>query len=121
MTETPEIWKPIEGFERLYEVSNLGRVRSLDRLVHQVNRWGPMASLYRGRVLISSVASNGYLQVTLSKGGASHQRHPHSLMARAFLGPPIRDPSIIKKPINRAPRRSSGATQRKTENEYPGL
>jgi hypothetical protein len=84
--EALEVWRSIEGFERLYEVSNQGRVRSLDHLVHQVNRWGPMVSLYRGRVLSSSVANNGYLQVTLSKGNIPHQKHVHTLVARAFLG-----------------------------------
>lgn len=37
-----ELWKPIEGYEGLYEVSNLGRVRSLDRVVYRSSygyRW----------------------------------------------------------------------------------
>ena len=32
---TKEIWRPIRGYENLYEVSNLGKVRSLDRLVRR--------------------------------------------------------------------------------------
>jgi hypothetical protein len=82
-----ERWRAIEGFENLYEVSDLGRVRSLDRLVHQVNRWGPMVSLYRGRILRATVSASGYLQVTLSKGGKCFQRHVHVLVALAFHGP----------------------------------
>jgi hypothetical protein len=82
-----EIWRPVAGFNDLYEVSNLGRVRSLDRLVHQTNRWGPIMVRYRGKVLAASVASNGYLQVSLSRGGSSSQRNPHVLVAEAFIGP----------------------------------
>lgn len=82
-----EIWKSVRGFEGLYEVSNLGRVRSLDRSVKQSNRWGPMESTYRGRLLSTSVAASGYLQVTLSKQGVAYQRHVHVLVAGEFVGP----------------------------------
>ena len=34
-----EIWKDIDGYEGLYQVSNLGRVRSLDRLAWNLLRW----------------------------------------------------------------------------------
>lgn len=36
-----EVWKPIEGYEGLYEVSNLGRVRSLDRVVYRSYKGHP--------------------------------------------------------------------------------
>ena len=37
---TEEIWKDVEGYEKLYQVSNLGRVRSLGRDIIRNTRWG---------------------------------------------------------------------------------
>lgn len=80
-----EQWKPVVGFEGLYEVSDLGRVRSLDRSWMQVARGG---SLYRhfkrGQMLRPGIASNGYPTVALGRGNT---RTLHSLVADAFLGP----------------------------------
>ncbi len=88
MAGAPEIWKPIAGFENLYEVSNLGRVRSLGREISQGNRWGGRITYWRAGVdLQLSVATNGYYQVTLCKRGEPHQKMVHSLVAEAFLGP----------------------------------
>ena len=44
-----EIWKEIEGFEGFYEISNLGRVRSLDRIVYFKNNKGKRE--YKGKIL----------------------------------------------------------------------
>ena len=81
-----EIWKPIVGHEG-YEVSNLGRVRSLDRAWTQLSRAGrPYVRTVRGRLL--RVRSNnrrgGYRQVELGKN-ATHR--VCGLVAGAFLGP----------------------------------
>lgn len=76
-----EVWKPVVGFEGLYEVSDQGRVRSLDRYV-EVGRGRRFSA---GRVLIPCLAG-GYPRVDL----CSDRRYPrnvHVLVARAFLGP----------------------------------
>lgn len=69
-----EIWLPIAGYTGLYEVSSLGRVRSLD---------------YRhdGRVQVLKpiTHANGYLQVTLYKDGKCKKCTVHRLVAEAFL------------------------------------
>lgn len=80
-----ERWKPVGGFEGLYEVSNLGRVRSS-------GRWcaGPSKSraFFRpGRVLAPVAKSNGYLAVTLTKPDARIQYAVHVLVLGAFRGP----------------------------------
>lgn len=76
-----EKWLPVVGFEGLYEVSDMGRVRSLDRL--RAN--GKL--LMRGRVLKPHPNSkSGYLNVVLSRG-TKLTRLVHSLVLRAFVGP----------------------------------
>ena len=66
-----EIWKPVNGFEGLYLVSSLGRVKSLHG---------------RGRILKSSPQSSGYLQLSLYRGGTSTMVCVHRLVAKAFIG-----------------------------------
>lgn len=80
-----EIWKPVNGYEGLYEVSNLGRVRSLPRDVAQKN--GRVVH-YRGRVLKSALNSHGYERVPLSDlSGHKKRLFVHRLVAAAFLQP----------------------------------
>lgn len=81
-----EVWKPIVNFEGLYEVSNLGRVRSLDHIVKQRNRWREMDVHYKGRVLTPRHGERHYPTLTLSKGKLKAVRTVHSLVADTFLG-----------------------------------
>ena len=64
-----EIWVDIKGYEGFYQVSNQGRVRSLDR---EVIRNGRTTKL-KGRVLKQNVDSKGYLCVNLSKENKTKQ------------------------------------------------
>lgn len=76
-----EVWKSCVGFPG-YEVSNLGRVRSLE-----MEKWGgPVAGFYTqaGRILRPGIASTGYPTVALGRGNT---RTVHSLVSDAFLGP----------------------------------
>lgn len=78
-----ECWKGVPGWE-YYEVSSLGRVRSLDRVVAYVNG---RKQLYKGRVL-SGWEERGYLYVELCKGKSRRQCFPVSvLVCTAFHGP----------------------------------
>ena len=80
-----EIWKPIPGYEGKYEVSNLGRVRSLDRSVWCCGAIkGSYFSRKPGRVLRPALASTGYPSVVLGRGNT---QNVHVLVALAFLGP----------------------------------
>lgn len=83
MDATREEWRPVPGFRKAYEVSNLGRVRSLDRFVP----CGPNGQqrLVRGRLLkLTSKGPRGYLVVNLGRG---NHRRVASLVAEAFIGP----------------------------------
>lgn len=86
-----EIWKAVPGYEGLYEVSNCGRVRSLDRWVI-----GGFAGkrFMKGRILKVGVASNGYCMVVLTKG---HAKTVHRLVAKAFIPNPDNLPMINHK------------------------
>lgn len=87
MTERTEVWKPVVGFEGSYEVSSLGRVRSLDRRVwlaasHRASaHWHPC----KGRLLRpGKMNAQGHVSVALGKGNS---QCVHALVAAAFIGP----------------------------------
>ena len=86
--EHTEIWKPVVGHEGAYEVSDLGRVRSLERIISVPNRWGSLSlRTVKTRVLRNNDNGSGYLQVQLSSGGERQPRLIHRLVAEAFLPP----------------------------------
>lgn len=84
MINRSETWKPVVGYEGLYEVSDQGRVRSLDRVVDR-GRLGK--SLRPGKILKGSIDSKRYLYVSLYKDGRRNHRI-HQLVSRAFIGIP---------------------------------
>ena len=76
-----EEWRDIQGYEGLYQVSNLGRVRSLDRTIE--TRSGKRR--YKGRILKDYVKENGYHTISLWKNGTSEDFFVHKLVAEAFI------------------------------------
>jgi len=81
MTET---WKNIDDFPG-YEVSDAGRVRSVDRIVKASD--GRMIPV-KGRVLAPGKGLTGYLSVNLWRNNRQSQNYVHRLVATAFLGKP---------------------------------
>lgn len=79
-----EVWKAIPGFEGAYEVSDMGRVRSLDRVIEK--KQGP--ARYKGRVLSPAKRKKGgYWGIVLSVQGLQTSRLVHELVALTFKGP----------------------------------
>jgi hypothetical protein len=84
---TAEEWRPVAGYEDLYEVSSLGRVRSLPREIHWQTRWGDTATRPApAKIRKLSKDADGYPQVSLCKDGKKIHTKVHKLVAAAFLG-----------------------------------
>lgn len=86
MNESGERWLPVPGCEGFYEVSDLGRMRSVPRWVNSPilpgsRRFSP------GRVLRPAPNKDGYLSVVLSCNGHRRTRAVHTLVMLAFEGP----------------------------------
>lgn len=79
-----EIWRPVAGFEGLYSVSSLGRVRSESRCV--VYAAGKKQTV-RSRILRPAMKKSGHLSVQLYRGSEAKRKHVHQLVAIAFIGP----------------------------------
>lgn len=85
-----EEWREIPGYEGFYEVSNLGRIRSVDRPIQVEHRPGELRTFNRrGKLMKPFVkGEGGYLAVELRKGGSKKQHGVANLVALAFIGPP---------------------------------
>lgn len=85
-----ERWKDIPGYEGHYQVSDQGRVRSVDVLVPYTH-WRSGARLLRlkrGKILPQQKINSGYLIVHLNKGGQRKAKTVHRLVACAFVPGP---------------------------------
>lgn len=76
-----EEWRPIPGYEGIYEASNLGRVRGLDRIDAAGRRW-------KGRIRVQSTDAQGRKRVNLSRDGSKKLTQVHRLVMLAFVGAP---------------------------------
>lgn len=78
----PEIWKDIVGFEGRYSISNLGRVKSLSRMVN--SRWNKQRRI-ESKILKFGVHHNRYEHITLRSSDGDKTINIHKLVANAFL------------------------------------
>lgn len=77
-----EIWKDIEGYEGLYQISNKGRVKSLQReIVYKDGR----KKVLKEKILHNNLNEFGYHNVMLSKDGVTKRYKVHRLVAKAFI------------------------------------
>lgn len=86
-----EEWRAVPGYEGLYEVSNMGRVRSLDRWVE-----GNKGTLYfrSGGIRVQNIDHKGYYCVTLTRNAKGIQKKVHRLVAMAFIPNPDNLPMV---------------------------
>lgn len=92
-----EIWKDIEGYEGLYQVSNLGRFKSLYRKVCWEFYNKPCDREHKERILNQEVGETGYLRVGLCKNGKRTRYNAHRIIAKAFIPNPLNLPTINHK------------------------
>ena len=88
-----ELWKAIAGYEGLYEVSNFGRVRSIER--YRKSKNGSVAPV-KSRYLKPKI-NRGYYMYSLSKNAKLHFHNAHRLVAEAFIPNPLNLPQINHK------------------------
>jgi hypothetical protein len=81
MNEPTERWLPVVGQEGRYQVSDLGRVRSLG--------WHTRNGYRQGRILKPRPLPTGYLRVGFYVDGKQVDRYIHDLVAEAFIGPKL--------------------------------
>lgn len=78
-----EIWKDINGYEGLYQISNMGNVRSCERNVRQ-GKYGKVRSV-GGALMKPNDNGNGYMTVHLSRNNKRKMAYVHRLVAEHFV------------------------------------
>lgn len=86
-----EVWKDVVGYEGLYQISNLGRVKSVERF-----RKGKKGSktYCKGRILKSRISNAGYYQVCVCKNNIKKQLTVHRMVALAYIPNEYRLPCV---------------------------
>lgn len=80
-----EEWRDIKGYENLYQVSNFGRIKSLDRYKITKGRYGKLKIKIKGKVLKPCLNHDGYYEVVLSKDGKAKMFRLHRIVANTFI------------------------------------
>ena len=95
-----EGWRDIEGFEGLYQISNLGRVKSLERhICYYDTRWGRYVDKVNKERILKSVGDT-YQIIQLRKDNKYFPKYIHRLVASAFIPNPENKPEVNHKDRN---------------------
>lgn len=91
MENVNEIWNPIKNYENLYEVSNTGKVRSIDRKIVDKNN---KVKIIKGKLHKLYVTKSGYVATCLYKNSQPKMYRVHRLVAETFIPNPNNLPQI---------------------------
>lgn len=80
-----EVWKNVDGYKGLYQVSNLGDIKSLDKIVKCK---GNNTRISKGKILKQIIKKTGYSQVVLYKNNIRKYISTHRIVAQAFIPNP---------------------------------
>lgn len=97
MTKT-ETWQTIPGYDNHYQISTMGRVKSLQRTIPHGNN---STRTINEKILRPILGNTGYLQVTLWKNHHRNNKQIHRLVAETFLGPPPQNMEVCHNNGNR--------------------
>lgn len=86
-----EIWKDVIGYEGAYQVSNLGRVKNVERGIHGAS---DSIRIIRERIRVQRTSRNGYKMTILSKDNKQKNCTIHRLVALAFIPNPNNLPEV---------------------------
>jgi len=89
-----EIWKDIEGYEGIYQVSNCGRIKSLDRFIHNKGSRNGKGYFKNGEIKKQTLNNKGYFMVTFCKSGKVSTKQVSRLVAQAFIPNPYNKPEV---------------------------
>lgn len=78
-----EVWKDIKGYEGLYQISNLGRIKGVDHW----RKNGTNGYIHKGKVMSLDYNKKGYFYVNLCKDGKHKLYRVHRLVYETFVGP----------------------------------
>jgi Tol biopolymer transport system component len=79
---TSEVWKDIKNYEGLYQVSNFGNVKSLDRIV---NKPSGVSYIRKGKICKQSKSNLGYMTIGFTVNNQKINKYVHRLVAEAFI------------------------------------
>lgn len=94
-----EVWKNVVGYKGYYQVSNLGRIRTVGRVVSACYK---SRQFIQGRIICPNRFPKGYLGCTLYKSGSQKLRYIHRLVAEAFIPNPQNLPQVNHKDENKS-------------------
>ena len=95
MEKEIEIWKDVFGYEGLYEISNFGNIKSIERLIIRTSKKGiETPQLIKESIKKGSPDKDGYLKVCLWKKGVYKTTSIHRLVALNFIPNPKNKPQV---------------------------
>ena len=92
--DTIELWLPLKGYEGLYEISNKGQVRSIDRQLTCVRKGRIVHRIVRGKVIRQFLSPKGYHQAGIYKDGVMQNIFIHRAVASSFVDNPLDYPCV---------------------------
>lgn len=100
-----EIWKDIEGYEGLYQVSSLGRIKSFDRIIKYKIKNKIITYLKKGRIMKPHNNGRDYLNIQFKDGNIRKHLYIHIIVAKAFIPNPYNLEQVNHKNFNKTDNR----------------
>lgn len=99
--EVREEWKDVIGWNGFYQISNFGRVKSVERFLPYKTHSGKDATFHIKPIIMRQYESVGYLKVDLYRNAKRKKKFVHIMVAECFLRNPHNKPIINHKKANR--------------------